>query len=149
MSLLPTCWNIASKLVQADMTTVIMKSNCSIRHRNPASRRNNHNIISPMVNIICSRPCNDGALPSGVLNSQKGSFPSTEALGCRLHYCQHRVTRNMNSTATTRTKSYFEKAHSPLQRVLTSFIKLPPFFGAHCLPILKWMSYILSWLLAG
>lgn len=29
MSLLPTWWNIASKLVQANMATVIVKSNCS------------------------------------------------------------------------------------------------------------------------
>lgn len=38
-------------------------------------------------------------------------------------------------------KSYFEEACFSLQHVLMSFIKVAPFFGALCLPILKWMYY--------
>lgn len=108
MPLLPTCWNIASKLVQADVPTLILKSNCSIHHHNPVPCRNNHNIISPMVNIICTRPCNGGALSSAFSTARRAFFLPLKQQGADATTAGSRVSRNVSTVQT----------HNPISRRL-------------------------------
>lgn len=82
-----------------------------------------------MVNIVCSRPCNDGALLSGILNSLKGFFCFHWSIGVQpLLLLGAQSYQKHEHSASTRTKSCFWGGSFFSPTCINEFYQGPFFF---------------------